>query len=278
MDMFLNIGLAKISTFLAIILSVIYVLRVVNKKFFNNEKNFLYSLNKVLRKHHKTLGIILVITGLVHGIYSSDSVLSFNWGTVCWVLSLLLGLNWMLRKKLKTKKVWIYYHRILTVIFLLTMIIHIAVVKGVFNSNSEEYQQSVSISENVDTDDLTSKIDDDYVARENNNEEITDETDNNNEDITGVDDSSLYKDGIYYGVANGYRPNLNVEVVIEDGMIKSVEVTDNNETPKFLDKVVPYLTDEIVQTQSTDVDAVSRATMSSNGIIEATNEALEQAQ
>ncbi|WP_461204910.1 FMN-binding protein [Clostridium sp. DL1XJH146] len=266
MDMFLNIGLAKISTGLAIIMSAIYVLRVINKKVFNNEKNFLYSLNRVLRKHHKTLGIILVIIGLVHGIYSSDSVLSFNWGTVAWVFSLLLGLNWMLRKKLKTKKIWIYYHRILTVLFLLTMVIHIAVVKDVFNSNSEGFNQSTSISESADSNDLASKIDNDDTAIENNNEEIE-----------NSDGSSLYNDGTYYGEANGYRPNLNVEVIIEDGMIQSVEVTDNNETPKFLRRVVPTLTDDIVETQKTDVDTITRATMTSDAIIEATNEALEDA-
>ena len=75
------------------------------------------------------MGISLIIAGLIHGIYSSDSVLSFNLGTIAWVLSLLLGINFMFRKKISNSKPWIYYHRILAVIFLIIMILHIQDVK-----------------------------------------------------------------------------------------------------------------------------------------------------
>ncbi|MPN13211.1 hypothetical protein SDC9_160531 [bioreactor metagenome] len=129
MELLLNLGLAKISLVLSILLSIIYSLRILNKKLYNNKNKILNTINKLLRKHHKKMGISLVFTGLIHGIYSSKTILSFNLGTITWVVSVILGLNFMLRKKLPNYKPWIYYHRILTLIFLVLMLMHILVVK-----------------------------------------------------------------------------------------------------------------------------------------------------
>lgn len=94
--------------------------------------------------------------------------------------------------------------------------------------------------------------------------------------IPGVQSGS-YKDGTYTGVANGYRPNLNVQVVVSGGKINSVEVTENNETPNFLSRANLTVTSEIVAKQTTQVTAVSGATRSSNGIMNATANALANA-
>lgn len=94
---------------------------------------------------------------------------------------------------------------------------------------------------------------------------------------TPVVQSGSYKDGTYTGVANGYRPNLNVQVVVSDGKITSVEVTENNETPNFLSRANLTVTSEIVAKQTTQVTAVSGATRSSNGIMNATANALANA-
>lgn len=129
MKLLLNLGLAKISLVLSILLSIIYALRILNKKLYDNKNKILNTTNKLLRRHHKKMGIALVLTGLIHGIYSSKTVLSFNLGTITWVLSVMLGLSFMLRKKLPNSKPWMYYHRILTLIFLILMLMHILVVK-----------------------------------------------------------------------------------------------------------------------------------------------------
>lgn len=89
--------------------------------------------------------------------------------------------------------------------------------------------------------------------------------------ITGI-----YKDGIYTGTGIGYGGKLTVEVIVNDGNIQSVEIIQDNETPKFLSRTTS-LVDEIVDSQSTDVDTISRATISSNAIIDAVNNALENA-
>lgn len=92
-----------------------------------------------------------------------------------------------------------------------------------------------------------------------------------------VEANKLYNDGTYVGSATGYSPNLNVSVVVKGDKILSVTVTDNNETPPFLERANLAVTSAIVANQSTSVDTVSGATRSSLGIINATEAALQTA-
>lgn len=87
---------------------------------------------------------------------------------------------------------------------------------------------------------------------------------------------SAYKDGTYTGMANGYHPNLNVQVVVSGGKIASVSIGDNDETPQFLSRA-KTVTSDIVNKQTPKVSAVSGATRSSNGIMKATENALSKA-
>lgn len=94
---------------------------------------------------------------------------------------------------------------------------------------------------------------------------------------TNTNTTTTYKDGTYTGTANGYRPNLNVQVVVSGGKIASVTVGENDETPNFLARVDPKVANEIVAKQTTKVTAVSGATRSSNAIMNATANALTKA-
>ncbi|MEN8904956.1 MAG: FMN-binding protein, partial [Clostridiales bacterium] len=89
--------------------------------------------------------------------------------------------------------------------------------------------------------------------------------------------SNIYNDGVYTGTANGYAPNLTVSVTIESDKIVSVEVGSNNETPSFASEPIASIPDAIVEAQSTDVDIVSGATKTSNGIKNAVADALSKA-
>ena len=89
--------------------------------------------------------------------------------------------------------------------------------------------------------------------------------------------SSTYKDGTYTGEGTGYRPGLQVSVTVKNGKISAVEVLSNNETPRFSQMPIQQIPQEIIAAQSTKVDTVSGATRTSNGIIEAVNNALSQA-
>lgn len=84
-----------------------------------------------------------------------------------------------------------------------------------------------------------------------------------------------YKDGTYTGEAEGMYP-LKVTVEVKDGKIASVDV-EHEETDGIGTLAVDQLPGAIVEKNSTDVDGVSGATLTSNGIKEAVNKALEGA-
>ncbi len=85
-----------------------------------------------------------------------------------------------------------------------------------------------------------------------------------------------YKDGTYEGDATGMQP-LKVSVEVKDGKIADVEVTEHAETEGISDPAIEQIPDLIVEKNSTDVDAVAGATITSNAIKEAVNKALEGA-
>lgn len=85
-----------------------------------------------------------------------------------------------------------------------------------------------------------------------------------------------YKDGTYTGVGDGKNSNLKVSVTVSNGKISSVKILSANEpNGEEALKIIPK---EIIDEQSTDVDVVSGATMTSNGIMAAVYDALSQAE
>ena len=64
---------------------------------------------------------------------------------------------------------------------------------------------------------------------------------------------------------------------VADGKIANVEVTSHSESEGIGTMAVDQLPGKIVEVQSTEVDDVSGATVSSTAIKEAVNEALSQA-
>ncbi len=85
-----------------------------------------------------------------------------------------------------------------------------------------------------------------------------------------------YKDGVYFGTGEGYRGDITVAVCICNQKIAYLLVTDASDDDAFLSKAKKLLK-TIQKQQSTDVDVVSGATYSSNGIIEAVQDALATA-
>lgn len=85
-----------------------------------------------------------------------------------------------------------------------------------------------------------------------------------------------YTDGTYPGEGQGMNP-LTVEVTVTEGKISNVEVTEQNETPGYSEEALEQIPAAIVDKNSTEVDAVSGATTTSNAIKDAVNNALEQA-
>lgn len=85
------------------------------------------------------------------------------------------------------------------------------------------------------------------------------------------------QDGTYLGSAEGFGGVIKVEVVIKEGTIKSITIKEaKGEGADYL-KRASVLTKTMIGKQSTNVDAVSGATFTSNGLIQAVRNALKQA-
>lgn len=90
--------------------------------------------------------------------------------------------------------------------------------------------------------------------------------------------STKYKDGTYEGSGTGFRGGTTkVSVVVKNGKITDVSTISDEDTPRFYESAFDTIVQEIIQNQTTSVDAVSGATFSSNGIMEAANNALSKA-
>ncbi|MCJ7687911.1 MAG: 4Fe-4S binding protein, partial [Clostridiaceae bacterium] len=89
--------------------------------------------------------------------------------------------------------------------------------------------------------------------------------------------TSKYKNGTYIGVGQGFRPGLTVSVEIKNDKITNIQIVSINDTPRYYTEPQNIIPSEIIQAQSTKVDAVSGATRSSNGIMMAVEDALIQA-
>lgn len=82
-----------------------------------------------------------------------------------------------------------------------------------------------------------------------------------------------YEDGEHTGQAEGFN-QIEVLVTVEEGEISSVEITEEDETDEYAAEALEKLPDLIAEKNSTDVDAISGATVTSQGIINAVNNAL----
>jgi uncharacterized protein with FMN-binding domain len=90
--------------------------------------------------------------------------------------------------------------------------------------------------------------------------------------------ASLYADGTYQGTGMGFGGEITVEVTVKEGVIAQVEILSaDNEDDSYLEQAEEML-EKIIAAQSADVDTVSGATFSSQGIREAAANALEDAQ
>lgn len=108
-----------------------------------------------------------------------------------------------------------------------------------------------------------------------NNSNNNGSSDDNNSTVTGT---VPYKEGIYYGTAEGYSGDVSVAVVIQEKTIKAILITENSDDEAFFNRAMDVVK-KVIKTQKTDdVDTVSGATYSSKGLLNAIKNALKQAE
>lgn len=103
---------------------------------------------------------------------------------------------------------------------------------------------------------------------------VTDtETENAAEDTQTATGSFELADGVYKGSATGFSGPVTVAVTIMDKKITSIDILSSTDDEAFFNRAKGVI-DRIIASQSFDVDVVSGATYSSNGIIGAVKNAL----
>lgn len=85
------------------------------------------------------------------------------------------------------------------------------------------------------------------------------------------------KDGEYTATVDGQNGPMTVKVVVTEGKIASVEVTENNETQGIAAPAIENVTAAIVANNDATVDVVTGATLTSNRIMSAVALCLEEA-
>jgi len=293
MTVIINVMTAWLSVIFAALLTIIYLLRIVNKG--ERKNKFIARINRNLRNSHKTMGIAFVITACIHGFFSSGAILSFNFGTLCMVMGILLGLTYFLRKLLRGKCTWIKPHRWLTVVLIVFLGIHLWEVGGImgpdafFNSSLKEIETSVAKLYGTQTVSATAVADQTEPVTDESSSTATAEstpvtTTNSTVTDTVVTKANLFldsvdlKDGTYTGVAEGYGPELTVSVTVAENVITTVQVVSHNEkNEKYYGKAIDAVPAAIIAAQTPVVDTISGATYTSNGIMQAVINALAPA-
>ncbi len=294
MVFYLNLVFGWIAMISAGMLAIVYLLRVLNK---TKKIKWIKTLNRALRKNHKSIGVILIVFGLIHGILSSDKAIGLNFGTLSWIVSILLGLSFVYRKRFNPQKLWMTLHRFLTVAFISILVIHIVDVGGfVIDDFLRGEIPSATLSGNAQAQDIAPIVTQEPIITSSPSPTQQEET----QEVPAVSESaayivtqsptaeptpepthqiqSKYIDGVYQATADGFQPGLTVEIEIKDDVIIRVDVIDHNEVKeRYWGVPVEEIPKRIVESQSTNVDTISGATYTSRGIINAVNLALEKA-
>ncbi len=128
------------------------------------------------------------------------------------------------------------------------------------NSDSNSTSKKISSSENASS-----------VSAETTLSESSDNSDKSKENSSGL------KDGEYEGKGNGRNGKIEVKLTVANGEIKAIEVTKQSEDDEYYDGLEERMIPQIITKQSTEIDVVSGATESFDGIIAAVNDALSKA-
>ena len=142
----------------------------------------------------------------------------------------------------------------------------------------EEYPQAENPQANDDADDQGNSWDDSWGESEDgsgNNEWY--DSGNESENGSGSeseDGSGAYQDGTYNGTGSGFRGSTEVEVTVSGGDIVDIQLVSTDDDMQWFQQAWQGVISSILSSQNPSVDAVSGATYSSNGILEAVSDAL----
>ena len=116
---------------------------------------------------------------------------------------------------------------------------------------------------------LTGATDDGTLGKEEEEQEEP-------EELEDIKEPDAWLDGVYTGSGSGFGGDVKVEVTVQDGKIASIKVLSHKDGSSYMSKAKSVI-NRIISKQTTNVDTVSGATFSSQGIIKAVRNALRKA-
>lgn len=116
-----------------------------------------------------------------------------------------------------------------------------------------------------------------YVAANGGNTEATIVVEKEDTSAVKPEVEANFKDGTYTAVGTGIGGDVEVIAEVKDGEIVSIVLGEHGETEGIFEGAVDGVIPEIIKGQTTEVDVVSGATVTSNAIIEAVEDIMDQA-
>lgn len=311
--------ISQILAWISVLLCVMETLR------FAARKSRKPTPNRFFHQIHIPFGLLLLLTATAHLLLAGNAkgaqlriapaIVPLNWGFFAYVCALLLGITYLLRRKLK--KAWIAAHRILAVIMLLALTLHclemgISLPNTLFSGKKDPRQENLPDTRNSpdslpeaspgNSQDMRNSSDSlpEALPEISNSPDNLPETQqlpaesaaaslpsdadtfssNTTTPSSGLQEPETglpgYRDGTYEGSGKGRNGVITVRVTVTQGKIAAVDVINQTETPRYYalaKSVIP----EILSQQTVEVDAVSGATITSEGIKAAVLSALGQA-
>ena len=285
--MVLSQALAWIAAFLCIVETLRYVARI----------SRVDTLNRAFHRIHIPAGILLLATAGLHSLLAGNfsdvsvseielapALLTANWGTACFLCAIFLAVGYLPHRKLRRK--WMFVHRVLAFLMLLLLVFHLADVgihlpdrwtapsfaenAGHDNSVYSEREAATPTPELAAT---ASPLPTVEVATPT--AAPTEEPILHSSQPEIISEEPMLEDSIYTGTGQGRNGTITVNVTVSSGKITDIEITGENETPKYFSRAKSVI-NSILSAQSTEVDAVTGATISAEGIKAVVEDALEQ--
>ena len=156
--------------------------------------------------------------------------------------------------------------------------------RAALEANVDKIRAQETVAESKESAEATGRGEDKSDSSEKASEASGDKASTNSSDASSdsqaIDEDSIsgaYKDGECFGKASAYNGNVEVKVTISGGKITAIDIVKTKDDEEYFFDAQKKVIPEILEKQSTDVDAVAGATTSSEGICHAVEKALEEA-
>jgi hypothetical protein len=121
--------LGWINVFLLVFNISLFISRRIYINFIKDKKSktakYFVVIMNVLKRYHKLSGILLIITGIIHGYLALNGNLYLHTGMILWLGIILMFSMYLLGKVQVFKKVWVKWHRYLGFILIILLLIHL---------------------------------------------------------------------------------------------------------------------------------------------------------